>query len=484
LQQKISRVTSATDPIGQEACALPAHAVRLADEDDWESWRDAARRFLAARVPPERIVWRSGEDAEDLFAHGAGDLPPEPQFELRVSRAFPELARTALLHSEPERFSLLYRLLWQVTEHPGLLSDHADPLIRRVELMAKAVRRDIHKMHAFVRFREVADPVRGSRFVAWFEPEHHIVRAASGFFVRRFASMEWSILTPELSVFWDGETLSEGPGADRSMAPREDELEDMWKAYYASIFNPARLKVGAMTKEMPRKYWKNLPEAELIAPLIAGAQSREARMVAQQVAPSERATTLEALAREAQGCRRCPLWKGTTGCVFGEGPGQARLMIVGEQPGDEEDKALHPFVGPAGQVLNRAMAEAGVDRSEVYLTNAVKHFKYVMRGKRRLHQKPDAPEIDACRWWLDQEIGLVRPRATVMLGATAIRGITGKSSAVGKMRGTPLSLAHGKGVVTWHPSYILRIPEPENSEAAFKELVEDLKLALKHSQSD
>jgi len=484
LQQKTSRVTSATDPIGQEACALPAHAVRLTDEDDWEGWRDAARRFLAARVPPERIVWRSGEDAEDLFAHGTGDLPPEPQLELRVPRTFPELARSALLHSEPERFSLLYRLLWQVTEHPGLLSDHADPLIRRVELMAKAVRRDIHKMHAFVRFREVADPVRGSRFVAWFEPEHHIVRAASGFFVRRFASMEWSILTPELSVFWDGETLSEGPGADRSMAPREDELEEMWKAYYASIFNPARLKVGAMTKEMPRKYWKNLPEAELIAPLIAGAQSREARMVAQQVAPSERATTLEALAQEAQGCRRCPLWKGTTGCVFGEGPGQARLMIVGEQPGDEEDKALHPFVGPAGQVLNRAMAEAGVDRGEVYLTNAVKHFKYVMRGKRRLHQKPDAPEIDACRWWLDQEIGLVRPRATVMLGATAIRGITGKSGAVGKMRGTPLSLTHGKGVVTWHPSYILRIPEPENSEAAFKGLVEDLKLALAHSQSD
>jgi probable DNA metabolism protein len=457
--------------------APPARVVRLSGEDDWDGWRDAARRFLAARIEPERIVWQPGESADDLFGDNPGDLPPEPQLELRVPRVFPDLAKSALLHSDPERFALLYRLLWQITEHPGLLSDHADPLVRRVELMAKAVRRDIHKMHAFVRFREVESPEGGTRFVAWFEPEHHIVRASAGFFVRRFAQMSWSILTPAISVHWDGTTLTESPGADRSQAPREDALEDMWKAYYASIFNPARLKVGAMTKEMPRKYWKNLPEAQLIAPLIAGAQARESHMVAQQVAPAERAHTLTALAEEAQGCRRCPLWKGTNGCVFGEGRGDAKLMIVGEQPGDEEDKVHRPFVGPAGGVLDRALNEAEIDRSEVYVTNAVKHFKFTMRGKRRLHQKPDAAEIDACRWWLDQEIGLIRPRTTVMLGATAVRGVTGKTATIGKMRGSPIPLAQGSGVVTWHPSYILRLPDRDAADNAYAGLVDDLRLA-------
>ncbi|VWX54900.1 putative Domain often clustered or fused with uracil-DNA glycosylase / Uracil-DNA glycosylase, family 6 [Novosphingobium sp. 9U] len=480
-------MTIATDPLPQDMMrAPPARVVRLAGEDDWEGWRDAARRFLAARVEPERIVWHAGESADDLFADGNDTLPPEPQLELRVPRQFPQMAQSALLHSDPERFALLYRLLWQITEHPGLLSDQADPLVRRVELMAKAVRRDIHKMHAFVRFREVETPAAAgeaptTRFVAWFEPEHHIVRATAGFFVRRFAQMAWSILTPELCIHWDGQVLTESPGADRSQAPREDALEDMWKAYYASTFNPARLKIGAMTREMPRKYWKNLPEAQLIAPLIAGAQAREAHMVAQQVAPTERAGTLQALAEEAQGCRRCPLWKGTNGCVFGEGPGDARLMIVGEQPGDEEDKSHRPFVGPAGGVLDRALNEAGIDRGEVYLTNAVKHFKYVMRGKRRLHQKPDAPEIDACRWWLDQEIGLVRPRATIMLGATAVRGVTGKTAAIGKARGTPMALAQGTGVVTWHPSYILRLPERDAADRAYAGLVEDLRLAAEQA---
>lgn len=468
--------------------APPARVVRLDGEDDWDGWRDAARRFLAARVEPEKIVWQPGESADDLFAQGGIDLPPEPQLELRVPRAFPDLAKAAILNRDPERFALLYRLLWQITEHPGLMSDHADPLVRRVELMAKAVRRDIHKMHAFVRFREVEDPgaagTGSTRFVAWFEPEHHITRSTAGFFVRRFAQMAWSILTPDVSIHWDGETLTESPGTDSSAAPREDALEEMWKTYYASTFNPARLKIGAMTKEMPRKYWKNLPEAQLIAPLIAGAQAREATMVAQNVAPAKRAQTLSMLSEEAQGCRRCPLWEGTNGCVFGEGPGDARLMIVGEQPGDEEDKNKRPFVGPAGGVLDRALIEAGIDRAEVYLTNAVKHFKYTMRGKRRLHQKPDAPEIDACRWWLDQEIGLVRPKAIVMLGATAVRGITGKAATIGKMRGQPMPLAQGLGVVTWHPSYILRIPERDAAGVAYAGLVADLRLAAEQAKSD
>lgn len=233
---------------------------------------------------------------------------------------------------------------------------------------------------------------------------------------------------------------------------------------------------------MPRKYWKNLPEADLIAPLVASAQARESRMVAQGTPTGERARTIEALAEEAQGCRRCPLWKGTTGCVFGEGPGDATMMIVGEQPGDEEDRGGRPFIGPAGQVLERALGDAGIDRREVYLTNAVKHFKYVMRGKRRLHQKPDAAEIDMCRWWLDQERSLIRPRSTVMLGATAVRGVTGKTGAVGKLREGPVALQHGTGTVSWHPSYVLRLPDRDAGDRAYDQLVEDLRKAAELSR--
>ena len=474
-----NRVTRETDR--DSGARGNVRLVRLAGEDDYAGWRDAARWLVTAVVPPEDIVWQTGGDGDDLFAETDAALPPQPAVEVRVPRRFPEFAETVILHRDPERFAMLYRLLVRLQTEPRLLDDHADPLVRRMELLAKAVRRDIHKMRAFVRFREVTDAT-GERFVAWFEPEHHIVRANAGFFVRRFAAMRWSILTPELAVHWNGERLTEGPGADRSAAAGEDGLEEMWRAYYAAIFNPARLKVAAMVKEMPRRYWSNLPEARMIAPLIAGARARENAMTAQVIVPADRSITLKALADEAQGCRRCPLWQGsdgsgTGGCVFGEGPPDARLLIVGEQPGDEEDKAQQPFVGPAGRLLDDALGEAGVDRKQVYVTNAVKHFKFVMRGKRRLHQTPNAGEIDACRWWLDQEIGLLRPRAVVMLGASAIRGVTGKAGAVGKMRGASVPLAHGAGIASYHPAYVLRLPDRDAADRAFRDLVSDLRLA-------
>src|SRR5690606_24297880 len=162
-------------------------------------------------------------------------------------------------------------------------------------------RRDIHKMRAFVRFRSVEDEDGSERFVAWFEPEHHILRASAGFFVRRFTQMRWSILTPRGSMHWDGEVLSQGPPAQRSDAPAGDPAEELWRKYYASIFNPARLKVGAMLKEMPRKYWKNMPEAALIPGLVAGSQARELAMVeAGTMEFGERPKTLAAIVEPAR----------------------------------------------------------------------------------------------------------------------------------------------------------------------------------------
>ena len=456
--------------------------VTLSEPDDFDGWRDAARGLAADDVPPGDVVWQVGA-AADLF--GAGDIasppaaaPASPGFS--VPRAFIDLARSVVVANDPERFALLYTLLSRLRAEPKLMEDRADPLVRRLDTLAKGVRRDVHKMRAFLRFREVEEE-GGSRYVAWFEPEHHIVRSNAAFFVNRFASMRWSILTPAVSLHWDGAALSEGPGATKADAPDGDPVEAVWKTYYASTFNPARVKVGAMLKEMPRKYWKNMPETALVPGLIAGAQAREARMIdtAREMVGGNSGAAWDALRDEAAGCTRCPLYKPATQTVFGEGPVDAPLMFVGEQPGDQEDLAGRPFVGPAGQLFDRALAEAGVDRSRTYVTNAVKHFKFEQRGKRRIHSKPGTGEIDACRWWIEQERMIVRPELTVALGATAARSLLGRTVTIGRERGQRLDLPDGSGaaLITVHPSFLLRLPDPALREEEYARFVEELKMA-------
>ncbi|GAC1585586.1 MAG: UdgX family uracil-DNA binding protein [Sphingomicrobium sp.] len=435
--------------------------VSLGAEDDFDGWRDAARGLVGAGVPPCAVVWQVEGGEANLFGGDLACVTADPRF--AVPRAFVELARIAICHSDPERFALLYELLLKLRSNKRAMEDRADPLVDRLERLTKEVRRDIHKMHAFVRFREVDE---GARFVAWFEPDHHIVRQTAGFFVRRFTTMRWSILTPELCIHWDGTTLTESPGATRADAPEGDPVEETWKTYYASVFNPARVKVKAMVKEMPRKYWKNMPETALIAELIAGAKGREATMIERSAAmPSvggNLASSWSELRDEATRCTRCDLHKCASQTVFGEGPLDAKIIFVGEQPGDQEDVAGRPFIGPAGQLFDEALEKAGIDRSATYVTNAVKHFKFVLRGKRRIHARPDIGEIDACRWWQEQERGLIRPAVTVALGATAGRSLTGKTLTISRAREAPLTLADGSECwVTVHPSFLLRIPDEE-----------------------
>jgi uracil-DNA glycosylase len=442
-------------------------AVTLDTPDDFDGWRDAVRRLILAQVAPTDVSWSVAGRDGDLFAP-TGDPLPEPKAGtmLTVPRDVIALTRSVILHRDPERFALLHSLLARLHGKTLSLADRTDPLLVRIEKLAKEVRRDIHKMRAFVRFRmiEGSDEIE-PRYVAWFEPDNHIVRTNARFFIDRFASMHWSILTPEISVHWDGKALSEGPGAVRGDAPDGDPVEDAWKRYYASIFNPSRLKIGAMMKEMPRKYWANMPETALVPGLIAGAQARSAAMIAAGAAPATAADAVHPewaqIVEAAKGCTRCPLYGPATQMVFGEGPRDAALMLVGEQPGDQEDLAGRPFVGPAGQLLDAALAEAGIDRSQLYVTNAVKHFKYEQRGKRRIHQAPTAGEVVACRWWLDKERALVRPRLVVALGATAARSLFGRAMPVGKSRGQALVLPDGTAArITVHPSYLLRLPDP------------------------
>jgi uracil-DNA glycosylase len=175
-------------------------------------------------------------------------------------------------------------------------------------------------------------------------------------------------------------------------------------------------------------------------------------------------------------CERCPLYKHATQVVPGEGPAAARLMFVGEQPGDKEDIDGHPFVGPAGAILDKAIVEAGIDRKQVFVTNAVKHFKFVQRGKRRLHKKPNAYEIDRCNWWLERERSIVKPQVIVAMGATAVRGVLGKPAAINKIRGRLLPLSGGEHMIaTVHPSYLLRIPDRADRHAQYRAFVRDLK---------
>jgi uracil-DNA glycosylase len=214
----------------------------LIHETDFDSWRQAARALALDGIAPEDVVW-SVKGEEELFAPGERLSQPVASTEtFCVPAKFVELAQIAILHRDRERFALLYRLLWRLRGHHDLLEIATDPDVSRVAAMAKAVRRDAHKMHALVRFREIGRE-RDAHFVAWFEPEHHIVELAAPFFARRFADMPWSILTPEICAHWDGVAISFTPGVSKAIAPTPDRLEETWRRYYATIFNPARLKV-------------------------------------------------------------------------------------------------------------------------------------------------------------------------------------------------------------------------------------------------
>lgn len=282
------------------------------------------------------------------------------------------------------------------------------------------------------------------------------------------------------------------------MAPAEGQVEEFRMTRHAPIFNPARLKTRTMRAEMPRRYWKNLPEAAVVPELAAQAAVRTEAMVATPApAPNARLakilsrtnrdraldeeftpSTLAEVDRAVQACRRCPLWRDATQGVCGEGSKRARLMIVGEQPGDQEDLAGRPFVGPAGRVLNTALAEAGIERDDVFVTNAVKHFKHEPRGKRRLHKTPTAGEVSACRWWLDAERRLVKPKVIVTLGGTAALGVLGRKVAVTKERGRGIALPDGaRALLTVHPSYLLRISEETDRAAERRKFIADLKRA-------
>jgi DNA polymerase len=370
-------------------------------------------------------------------------------------------------------------VLYRIThgEH-DLLKIGVDDDVRQLDLFQKAVHRDIHKMKAFVRFRRVTGS-EPEQFVAWHRPDHYVVEAVAPWFAERFASMRWSILTPDRSAHWDGQKIRYSPGVPRSEAPDGDALEGLWREYYRSIFNPARVKVKAMKAEMPVRHWATLPETQLIPELLVKADDRVIEMNKSQkssaapwVPPQHRLPLLRTAAPE---CRGCGLYRYATQVVFGEGPPDASVVMVGEVPGDEEDRKGHPFVGPAGRLLDKAMHESGLDREKIYVTNAVKHFKFIERGKRRIHSKPSGTEISACRPWLEAELDAIKPELIVCLGATAAQSLMGRDFRITASRAQFFPSRWAKELVaTVHPSAILRMPDTFEEEYA--KFVHDLEI--------
>jgi DNA polymerase len=463
--------------------------VELKPGADLAGFRRAVRALVGDAVVPNDVIWDTSDNPGLFEAETSVEAPP-----ISLPRSTCELIELVVCHLGLERYAELYTLIWRLRHgEPHLLEVPSDPLVQSLEMKRKAVRRDLHKMHAFLRFRRTEAESGDERFVAWFEPDHFILEATAGFFVDRFRALHWSILTPMGSLHWNRERLVVGPPARREDAVQHDPFENGWSAYYESTFNPARLNVRAMRGHMPKKYWRNMNEAQAIPHLVHSAPSRVKEMIEREAAMPLKRNPDKAVAamwdKEPKTLSELnaiiaasePLVPGTTRAVLGEGPIGASIAFVGEQPGDQEDLQGRPFVGPAGQLLTRAMTEAGIDRKSVYVTNAVKHFKFEQRGKKRIHQKPTAGEIKHYRWWLEKELQLVRPHLIVALGATAVQALAGRALPITRFRG-PAEFDGHAGYITVHPSYLLRIPDAEAKAAGYREFVADL-MAI-HSLAD
>ena len=458
----------------------------------FEDWQRRARELLRAEISPKEIVWLEdgGQSALGFAAlpHNSDHGTLQSQFQLsspapvlRVPASAVNLAKKVALHRDPRKWHLLYAVFWRILhENHNLLKVQTDDEVIQLLRMRDQVGHDEHHMHAFLRFKKVQTE-SGERYVAWYKPDHKVMRLTAPFFRDRFASMQWSIFTPDESAHWDGKTLTFTEGITQPLAGVEDDVEELWNSYYRSAFNPARTNLKLLQSHVPVRHWSQMPELGDIANTLSYAESRVDQMVlAQQDMPGAspflpKNPELEIMRQAVQQCRGCELYKHATQAVFGEGPAEARVILIGEQPGDQEDLAGRPFVGPAGEVLARALSEASLKRDAVYITNVVKHFAFVERGKRRLHRTPRYSEIVACRAWLEAELQQVRPEILVCLGASAAKAIFGSQFRITAERGKFIASSFcAQTLATYHPSAILRAETTASGDRLYKFLVEDL----------
>lgn len=461
-------------------------------------WRAAARDLLMHGVAPERVTWNEANAvAADLFSGAPAAVPsadnvpagPPPVKQApHIPRAFIDMLQSAACCRVPDRWAFLYRVIWRWQQGEHDVQSPADVDGVKLHAMVKAVRREEHDMHAYIRFRERPEELGPPRFAAWFEPRHDVLPQVADHFVKRMGGVTWMIGTPDASVMWDGATLHHTGPLMTSAADLDDAGEALWLTYYRSIFNPARVNAQLMQSHIPSRFWKNLPEGAIVPDMVTNAElgarsTGQAQAVGRQggrtipIAPADAQPERQQPSKLDE-CRRCDLWQYATQAVGGEGPKKAQIMLVGEQPGDQEDLAGKAFIGPAGKLLDQVFEKAGLDRRTIYLTNAVKHFKWEPRGKRRLHKTPAQREVEACHYWLDKELAAVKPKVIVALGATALKSVLGNGNAkLGESIGKPIRHGAYWVVTVYHPSYILRVPDEKTKHAAFKVMVDGLQLA-------
>jgi probable DNA metabolism protein len=412
-------------------------------------WRESARLGLQNGVEPAKFDWTlPGLCAGDAAL--AVEVPTVPGH-------FLNMALSLALHRDEDKWRLLYSLLWRLNHgEPGLLSLEDDAEVVKARFMEKAVLRDMHKMQVFVRFKE-----SHHNLVAWYEPGHAITESVAPYFLQRYQDQPWVIHTPALSVRWNLKELEFSAGLAQPPRFLVEDSDETWSRYRAA--QDSLEKVHIVPLKPPRK--SEVGDAPAKAPKPP------------HPAEPPETTQLTKLRAAAKHCLVCPFAKYSTQTVFGEGAKKAAIMIVGEQPGDQEDRQGHPFVGPAGALLDEILEELGIDRDQVYVTNAVKHFKFTQRGKVRLHAKPSASEVHACRPWLEKEIEAVEPQVIVALGATAAASVCGRAVKIGAEHGSWLggALPNTRVLVSWHPSAILRSIDEESRHEKRAQLKEDLR---------
>ena len=464
--------------------------------NDFVDWRTKARELLQHNIEPSIVFWQDAKSNQDLLFQNEPLYFPsssKERSEFLIPKQFIPFAATLACHRNSIKWEKLYLLLWRVV-HEGkqLLEISSDPLMHDLLLMLKAIKRDAHKMKAFVRFCKFNDEEGLEYFLAWYKPDHLIVRLVAPFFQRRFEVMRWTIVTPDETVSWSGEELIYSEGKTIITNP-EDALEGLWQTYYRAIFNPARVKIKAMKREMPVRYWHNLPETKMIPALLKEAPERVETMMRHQEGlatsaadflPNEQSSSLSQLEQHAKKCQGCPLYQNAKQTVFGVGSSSAQLILVGEQPGDKEDLAGAPFVGPAGQLLDEVLHRLNIKRESLYLTNAVKHFKYSLKGDFRLHRSPSIHEINACKPWLLSEIELIKPKVVLCLGLTAAKSLINPAFRIKQERGQLKQEANFFIGATYHPSALLRAPSLQVREELIKVFEQDLNKAYLLSRNE
>ena len=436
---------------------------------DFESWRAVARQLLKEGTPPSDIRMMDCEQDSTLWTADfvSGQAGPDPR--IVVPRQFLEIARHVACHLNPVRWQLLYSVLWRLRDDRNLLKLESNHEVKTILFMEQQVRRDLERMQGTIKFDRIQVEPGHERLIAWHRPDYAIVELAAAYFAERFARSRWSILTPYRSAHWEpkDQKLEFDAGVPRFTMPSKEELKQLWIARRGASEQPVRKQpqpVGAQSAQ------------DQMQPMFGGKFPVQRIATAKPFVPSS--LELPVLNDAIQRCQGCELHVCATQAVFGVGPGDARIMLVGEQPGNDEDVAGKPFVGPAGKLLDRALMEAGIKREEVYITNSVKHFKFERRGSKRIHRTPQMTEIKACKPWLEAEIRAVKPQIIVCLGATAAKSVLNLQNLLMKHRGQLFSSPYAEKVVaTIHPSAILRVQDPLTSEQLFQTLCRDLRLA-------